>query len=1460
MAKETGGSGKIDLMVLANASLEEIITSITPMVRKVDAGGEPGDGLPDKQVQADRVLLDLIEKITGFPQDTLKMEYRLLDDLNLDSIKAADLLSRASGTLQIESKAPDLSKYANASLSEITDVLQQLMPAEPGTGPQPGAVKEEAHFPTWVRDFSVAFVETPTHKQPEPPVEPDYPSMNALIIGDEDSMEIADTLMEKLVTENARGKTMTFTKFRDQGAEKAIGDTQYTHLYAVLPRKNKEDLTGAALLETIVARLSVLTSVPVNSQSGAMPVTLTYVQMGGGFFGQNPEYCRLEQCCAGALAKSLHLERSDLKIRVLDFCPSLEAGVISDTVLREIFTPGPFEAVGFDRDMTRRVMVQRALSRIDYSESDIKWSSEDVVLVTGGAKGITAASALETARKTGVRMALIGRSPHPGNKRDNEIARNLDLYREAGLEAGYYSCDVTDAAAAAAVIQKIETEMGPVTGIIHGAGLNVPRAVSGVSVEEALIEIGPKLSGLLNLLEGVDKEGLKIIVGMSSIIGITGMPGNAWYGFSNEALDIILRRFTVENPNTRTLAVAYSIWREEGMGARMGSVGHLKGMGIDAIPTAEGVEHFVRLFTHDAGVPQVIVTARLGGLDTMNPGTAEIPAGHRYPDQPVSVFPGVEAVYKTRLSLETDPYLKDHLFQGSYLFPTVFGLEAMAEVAAAAAGKNREQLLRIENIRLDRPITVEPVSDTEIIIHALVEEVKPGSEEVAVQAGIVKPDLGTVFDCFSALFIFGRLVEPSYKEIKLPPEPTSIAPALDLYRENHLFQGPSFQRIRKIHSLDPERSKPVQALFSTYVSAGEETAHSAFGENSRHEFYLGDPFSRDSLLQAALLVAPKETCLPVRIDSIEVFQTCFLHSFEALVEVIITGWENDEIQITVTSVDEEGRLVERLTGYTVKILSHHDEYPSLQDLLTPAERDLNILHSTLDPLAEKWDIERPLLAVEYPPGIKRLSPDERLYLSTAGSGGRCDCAFVPIESRSQWLEILGESSGDSFEHLLAAPDTPDRAASRVRAVKEAVKKVTGESPETVDIIAVDGDSVLFEHKQSSLKIVTVVLRLTWGPERFFAIASGARERQASGTAPDTRAVREEDSPFPGYAKLLDDPSFRIEMGHQGQLAFIQRIPVTFAPSSQVGSNVYFTNYIHWMGECREVSVWPVMKELSRGFLSGSAAAVTNFSRLTILGEATAGDIVEVWFWISENSGPYNSTMMLCYDFRRIVPGGEPVRLAYCRLQTTWAEIVRHGVVKSSPYPKFYDEFLKSMSTVDNASDIPKPLPEPLKELSDLEEKEVIYEVPPGPENSCLLMEKDFETTLFNGNLVGNIYYANYYDWQAHIRDAYFYGLIPGHYTGRGKDGELICLEAGVDHLRETMPFDRVRVKLSLEKYYEEYAILRFDYFKIEEGDQLLKVAQGDQKVVWIKRSEDGAPYVAAFPSPVKEAFEKASRA
>ncbi|MEJ2693749.1 MAG: type I polyketide synthase, partial [Candidatus Thiodiazotropha sp.] len=70
-------------------------------------------------------FMQLVAARSGFPRSTLSPELRLLDDLNLDSIKAASLIAETATQLNLAGQL-DPAEYANATLAEIGEVLDVL--------------------------------------------------------------------------------------------------------------------------------------------------------------------------------------------------------------------------------------------------------------------------------------------------------------------------------------------------------------------------------------------------------------------------------------------------------------------------------------------------------------------------------------------------------------------------------------------------------------------------------------------------------------------------------------------------------------------------------------------------------------------------------------------------------------------------------------------------------------------------------------------------------------------------------------------------------------------------------------------------------------------------------------------------------------------------------------------------------------------------------------------------------------------------------------------------------------------------------------------------------------------------------------------------------------------------------------------------------------------------------------
>lgn len=541
------------------------------------------------------------------------------------------------------------------------------------------------------------------------------------------------------------------------------------------------------------------------------------------------------------------------------------------------------------------------------------------------------------------------------------------------------------------------------------------------------------------------------------------MPGNAWYAFANESLQLMLRRFEQEHPSTQVLSLAYSVWGEVGMGARLGSVKNLARMGINAIPTAEGVQRFLKLFTHDPGVKQVVIAARLNGLDTWTPLSFSTPTGLRFIEEVVYLESGVELAARTRLTLDRDLYVRDHLWRGSYLFPTVFGLEAMSQATAYVIGEQQPAIIRLEDISLRRPIVVNPDSGVEIEIHAEVMEL-------------------------------------------------DLKPKTDLYGDL-LFQGARFQRMGDIFFLDRQKS-----VFRSFVAPETSISTESFAPNLGKCILLGDPYFRDVMLQSVQLTIPQHICLPVQIAKIELFANPSSAETSRIVHVELQQLEGQEYISEVIATNERGDVLERLSGYRLRILEEHAENPTASELVNPQERDRAKLEQVLAGAFQQFGLTPPIVGLGYLPDLQSkpkkqrrtlerplisrtlkqrfgLAAEEKLsfQLKTLASGKpklvgtattgldlslfHCDryclcvvaetpqgCDIESIQSRQEdnWVGLLGSERKSLLEELIRQGDNLDRAGARIWSALEAVRKAFNGSQPKFTILAQAGDRVLLQ--------------------------------------------------------------------------------------------------------------------------------------------------------------------------------------------------------------------------------------------------------------------------------------------------------------------------------------------------------------------------------------------------------------
>ena len=287
-------------------------------------------------------------------------------------------------------------------------------------------------------------------------------------------------------------------------------------------------------------------------------------------------------------------------------------------------------------------------------------------------------------------------------------------------------------------------------------------------------------------------------------------------------------------------------------------------------------------------------------------------------------------------------------------------------------------------------------------------EREPGDSARRIRVGIRSEQTGFATDHFAATFVLHPNVDVPEEYIELPETPLDIQPKEDLYG-GVLFQGPRFQRLRQIYSLNSKR-----CVFRTEIreqSSGEDS----FADEASRTLLLGDPFFRDTLLQVAQLCTTPDECLPVFIESIEVFRpnggSSGLHTGVA----VINKLEEQEYHITVLAVDEGGRVIERISGYRARIMKRVPDWPTAEELADPSQRDEQIIQSELASRAKVFSVKTPNVSLTYSPEWHKLSKEERHRLEKPimqKTVGQITDEEVQIEWLDSGKPVIVRKSGD----------------------------------------------------------------------------------------------------------------------------------------------------------------------------------------------------------------------------------------------------------------------------------------------------------------------------------------------------------------------------------------------------------------------------------------------------------------
>ncbi len=267
------------------------------------------------------------------------------------------------------------------------------------------------------------------------------------------------------------------------------------------------------------------------------------------------------------LAKCLPRELPNLAIKVVD---------VQDTAPEAVAAAVLAELAGWDLfEIGVRDGVRHALSArpAPVPPARLQLGPDDLVLISGGARGVGFALARGLADRAGCQVVVTGRSPLPGEREDAEasgaqaraaevaaaqgaaelriirarqrrqaelrdVAANLAGAAAAGLRIRYEPCDVTDPAQ----VRELFSRVGAPTVVVHNAGVDEPRRLDRKTPEEVVRTVAVKVAGFANLVWEIQADparraALKVFCNVGSLAGrMGGMIGQIDYAAGNEAL------------------------------------------------------------------------------------------------------------------------------------------------------------------------------------------------------------------------------------------------------------------------------------------------------------------------------------------------------------------------------------------------------------------------------------------------------------------------------------------------------------------------------------------------------------------------------------------------------------------------------------------------------------------------------------------------------------------------------------------------------------------------------------------------------------------------------------------------------------------------------------------------------------------------------------------------------------
>ena len=712
-------------------------------------------------------------------------------------------------------------------------------------------------------------------------------------------------------------------------------------------------------LAFLLAKLTKLNQNANEKNNGDRSSFLVLTRQGGDFATQNiDKKADLVQGGLSGLVKTLAHEWDNVFCRIVDIPTKYNANKVAKIVVGELNDKQrlPVE-VGFNTEGRLSLVAKETDSY--QLESGNQLDQDSVFLVSGGAKGVTAHCVIEIAKQYQCKFILLGRSRYQAQE-DNwslssategylkkaamqhlinsgekpspklikqmigpvlanrEITQTLQAIETLGGIAEYVSADVCDKEKLQQAINPICDLWGPITGVIHGAGVLADKLIEQKTLVEFDQVYNTKIEGLNALLACCELENLKHLVLFSSAAGFYGNPAQSDYAIANEILNKAAYRFKALYPTTQVLSFNWGPW-DGGM-----VTPELKRMfderGVYIIPVQSGASLLVsELAAKHNRCVQIVVGTDMSGTDSENL-VVQKAVDQSIVDQKNdnAVRESSHQQIKTFNHLD-NALLVDHKIDGQQVLPTVCAIAWLKSTCESLYPEYQYQ--GIEDFKLFKGIVFdgsqadEYVIDTKILEHKVLNSktIKESDNtlRIEVTVGSENKQGKPVFHYKSTVNLAKPLVENSplaYQGILPKLVKKQSAQAASLYLDGSLFHGPSLQGIKHIHQLD-DSGLLLECVIDKSVT------------QAKGEFLLEETnvFANDLVYQAMLVWTSKQMgsgSLPTSTAAWQVFREVKVDEF-FFIKLNIIKTTGQSVFADLLLIDQNNNIISKITAAEV---------------------------------------------------------------------------------------------------------------------------------------------------------------------------------------------------------------------------------------------------------------------------------------------------------------------------------------------------------------------------------------------------------------------------------------------------------------------------------------------------------------------------------------------------------------